>query len=109
MHLPRHSFIDQFSIPFMVHCISMWRRGSKQPPDHIPRCLYEWIKTTNGTVSVPLQEFRPIVEPVVADLHRKGKGDRPDAKELAGAVYDALSAAGVEVTIGEPRRPHGQR
>jgi hypothetical protein len=53
-------------------------------------------RITNGAVNVPLQEFRPIVKPVAAELHRKGKGGRPDAQELAGAVYDALSAAGVE-------------
>jgi len=41
-----------------------------------------------------LPAFRAIVEPQIAELHRKGKGARPDAYELTGALSDALKAAG---------------
>ena len=103
MQLTRDRFIGQFAIPFQVHCLRMWRRGIKEPPVHLPRCLYEWIEITNGTISIKLQDFHPIAEPIVRKLHRKDKGARPDAYELAGVLYDALSASGVELTIGPPK------
>jgi hypothetical protein len=107
MRLPRHSFIDQFWPAFQVHCLPLWRQGSKEPPDHLPRAVFEWIKTSNGQICVDLPEFRAIVWPIIVELHQKHKGARPDAQELAGAVYDALSAAAVEVTIGESKRQRG--
>ena len=66
----------------------------------LPQCLHEWIKTANGRMDVDLAAFRVIVWPVVEDLYRKGKGARPAPEEFTGALYDALSGAGVEVTIG---------
>jgi hypothetical protein len=37
---------------------------------------------------------------VVEDLHRStSKGERPESALVAGRLYDALDAAGVEVTI----------
>jgi hypothetical protein len=44
-----------------------------------------------------------IVWPFIEELHRQGKGARPEPGVLTGALYDALSAAGVEVTIGPVR------
>jgi hypothetical protein len=41
-----------------------------------------------------------IAEPVIEDLHRATpKGERPESELVAGRLYDALDAAGVEVTI----------
>lgn len=109
MRLRRDEFIGQFWPGFKVHSLKLWRRGSKEPPDHLPRSLYEQIETSNGTISIKLQDFRPIAMPVVVEFHRKGKGARPDAHELAGALYDALKAAGVEVTIGPPAQSSRSR
>jgi hypothetical protein len=79
----------------------------KVPPETLPGCLHEWIKTANGRVDLDLAAFRVIVWLVVEELHRKGKRSRPTLEELTGALYDALSVAGVEVTIGPTRRGHG--
>ena len=54
-----------------------------------------------------LAAFSVIVWPVVEELHRKGKGARPTPEELTGALYDALSVAGMEVTIGPTLDGHG--
>ena len=57
-------------------------------------------------MDVDLAGFRAIVWPVVDKLHRKGKGKRSTPEELTGALC-ALSAAGIEVTIGPTRHGHG--
>ena len=80
---------------------------AQEPPEALPRCLQEWIRTANGQMDIDLAAFRAIAWPVVEDLHRKSNGMRPTPDELTGALYDALSMAGVEVTIGPPRHRHG--
>jgi hypothetical protein len=107
MKLPRDSFISHFLPVFQVHCLKLWRLKSKEPPETLPRCLHEWIKTANGHMDVDLAAFRVIVWPVIQELHRKGNGARPTPEELTGALYDALCVAGVEVTTGLPRRGQG--
>lgn len=49
-------------------------------------CLYEWIRTTNGDVSVSLQEFRPSWSPWSRSLTGRAI---PTHQELAEAVYNA--------------------
>jgi hypothetical protein len=49
-------------------------------------------------MDIDLAAFRVIAWPVINELHRKGKGARPTPEELTGALYDALSVAGMEVT-----------
>ena len=45
-------------------------------------------------------EFTELVRPVIDELFRlTPKGQRPDANFLAAKVYDALDAAGADVTI----------
>ena len=52
--------------------------------------------------------FADIVDPVIVELHRlTPKGQKPDAADLTGRVYDALAAAGVEVKIKPPVHSHG--
>jgi hypothetical protein len=102
--LPRDSFISHFLPVFQVHCLKLWRLKSKEPPETLPRWLYEWIKTANGHMDLHLADFRVIVWPVIEELHRKGNGARPTPEELTGALYDVLSIVGVEVTIGPVRR-----
>ena len=55
-------------------------------------------------MEIDLAAFRVIVWPFIEELHRKGKGARPTPEALTGALYDALSGAGIEVTIGPTRR-----
>ena len=106
MNLPRDAFVSHFLPVFQVHCLKLWRQRSKEPPETLPRCLHEWIKTANGRMDLDLAAFRLVVWPVIEELHRKGKGARPTPEALTGALYDALSLAGREVTIGPPRRGH---
>jgi len=108
MKLPRDAFLNHFTPVFQVHCLKLWRRRSKEPPEVLPEALHEWIKTANGRMDLDRPAFGAIAAPVIAELHRKGKGERPSPEELTGALYDALSAAGVEVTIGPALRPHGR-
>jgi hypothetical protein len=93
MVLPRHCFIDQFAISFVVSCLKLWNERRKDPLEYIPRCFYEQIITTNGGISVTLQEFRPIAWPVVEEFWLKWNRKRPHHGEPLGA-YGALSAAG---------------
>jgi hypothetical protein len=58
-------------------------------------------------MDLDLAAFRVVVWPVIEELHRKGKGARPTPEELTGALYDALSVPGVDVTIGPRLRGHG--
>jgi hypothetical protein len=106
MNLPRDAFVSHFLPVFQVHCLKFWRKGTKVPPEVLPRALHEWIGTTNGRMGLGVADFRVIVEPVIAELHRKGNGSRPTAEELTGAVHYGLSRAGVEVAIGPPLRAH---
>jgi hypothetical protein len=106
LQLSREAFVSHFSPAFKVNCLKFWRKGAKVPPEVLPRALHEWIGTANGRMCLGVAEFRVIVEPVVAELHRKGNGSRPTAEELTRALYDALSQACVDVAIGPPRRAH---
>jgi hypothetical protein len=101
--LSRDAFVSHFGPVFQVHCLKFWRKGSKTTPETLPRALHEWILTANGQMDLDLPAFRAVVEPAIAELHLRTKGARPTAEELTGAVYDGLSRAGVEVTIGPPR------
>lgn len=102
MKLPRDTFINHFQSTLQVHCLKFWPMRSKAPPEILPGCLFEWIKTCNGRMDIDRFAFRRIVWPAIEELYRQGKGARPTPGELTGALYDALSAAGVEVTIGPP-------
>jgi hypothetical protein len=100
MKLTRTQFIDQFAISFHVHCLRLWKHDTKDPPFHVSTCMYEWIGTNGGRMRLKGHEFTALMRPVIEQLHHKTpKGQRPDAKELAGSVYTALDAAGVEVTL----------
>ncbi|WP_428671959.1 hypothetical protein [Reyranella sp.] len=107
MRLPRDAFIGHFQTVFQVHCLKLWRKRGKEPPEALPRCLHEWIGTANGIMDVDLQAFRAAVWPVVEELHRKGEGARPTPAELTGALFDVLSEAAIEVAIGPSRYGHG--
>jgi len=100
MKLRREEFIAQFAIPFHVHCLKLWSRRGYSPPYSVGRCCFEWIGVTNGSVTLKAHEFTELVRPVIDALFRlTPKGQRPDANFLAAKVYDALDAAGAEVTI----------
>jgi hypothetical protein len=72
----------------------------KSAPTHLATCFYEWIKTNGGQMSLSGTDFATIAEPVIEDLHRTTpKGERPESGLVAGRLYDALDAAGLEVTI----------
>lgn len=101
--LSRDYFLNHFQSVFQVHVLKLWRKGTKVPPETLPRALHEWIKTANGRMDLDLAAFRVLVWPVIEELHRKSKGARPEPSELAGAVCDASSRAGIEVTIGKAR------
>ena len=47
-------------------------------------------------------DFAVVARPVIDDLFRTTPNrQRPDANDLAAKLYDALAAAGAEVTIGK--------
>jgi hypothetical protein len=100
MELTRDRFIDQFAITFGVHCLRSWSTRFKSAPTHLTTCFYEWIRTNGGRMPLSGAAFATIVEPVIEGLHRTTpKGERPESALVAGGLYDALDAAGVEVTI----------
>lgn len=103
MKLSRETFVSHFTPVFQVHCLKHWRQGSKEPPETLSRALHEWIGTANGRMDLDLSAFRRIVEPFIAALHRRQKGVRPEPAAFTAALYDALRAAGVDVTLGPPR------
>jgi hypothetical protein len=106
MQLPRDEFISQFAIPFHLHCLKLWSRRAAAPHYSVARCCFEWIGSTNGTVSFRAHDFAVIARPVIDELYRiTPKGQRPDANDLAARLYDALDAAGAEVTIKPPLLP----
>ena len=105
----REGFVEHFSITIHVCCLSLWSRRQKQPPLHVSRAIFEAINMCNGEIAPDCSSvFAGIVHPVIVELHRiTPKGNKPDAADLTGRVYDALDAAGVEVTIGPPLEAHG--
>ena len=108
MKLRREEFIAQFAIPFHVHCLKLWSRRAAAPPYFVARCCHEWIGATNGNVNLKVYQFTALVRPVIDELYRTTrKGQRPDANDLAARIYDALAAAGAEVTIGQPKGGSG--
>lgn len=103
MQVSRDRFISQFAISIMVRALKTWPRSTKRFPEHMPTAIYETIKGTNGQVSITSREFGVIVDPVLREIHQLTPfRTRPDHNVLTGLVYDALDAAGVEVTIGPP-------
>jgi hypothetical protein len=105
--LSRDAFVSHFQPVFQVHCLRFWRQRSKEPPETLPTCLHEWIKTANGRMDLDIAAFRLVVWPTIEEVHRTGKGARPTPDALAAALYDGLSAAGVEVTLGPMLTGHG--
>ncbi len=106
MELARTRFIEQFALTYEVQCLRNWPRRSKQAPTFLTPCLYEWIRTAGGRMKLAGPAFGELARPIIEELHRiTPAGKRPDAKVLAGKVYDALDAAGIEVTILPPPGP----
>jgi|LNAP01.1.fsa_nt_gb hypothetical protein len=100
MELSRDRFVDQFAITFGVHCLRHWSTRHKAAPTYLAPCFYGWIKTNGGLIGLSPAEFAEVAEPVIEDVHRlTPKGQRPDARLVAGRLYDALDAANVEVTL----------
>lgn len=109
MRITRERFVDQFAISIGVHSMRLWHRRSKSPPQHVARSIHDVIVMAAGSIPITSAAFGEIVDPVIADLHRRTPAElRPDAKELTGLVYDALDKAGVEVTIRPPIEAHGR-
>lgn len=108
MRISRERFIDQFAISIMVEALRVWPRSTKQFPDHMSRAIYDTICVSNGEIPISLQQFRANVEPIIRELHRTTPfRQRLDHNDLTVRVYDALSAAGVEVVIAPPLKAHG--
>jgi hypothetical protein len=99
MELTRDRFVDQFSIPLYVACLRLWRKR-KTVPTFLTTTFYETMTTSGGRIAVSGAAFSDLVTPLIEELHRSlPYGERPEAKRLAGLLYDTLDAAGVEVTI----------
>ena len=107
----RDRFVDQFWPAFKVHCLGLWpAQRRKEPPHHLAGCFYRWIETASGTHELELEAFCAIVRPVIEELHRTTpRGERPDARLVAGMVYDALTQAGAGVAIRPPDSPGTNR
>ena len=101
MELNRDRFIEQFAITFGVHCLRSWSTRLKAAPTYLAPCFYGWIKTNGGGMALSPVAFAELAEPVIEDVHRNTPKSerRPDAKVVAGRLYDALDAAGVNVTL----------
>lgn len=100
MELSKDRFIEQFAITFGVHCLRHWSTRHKAAPTYLSPCFYGWIKTNGGLIGLSPAEFAEIAEPVIEDVHRlTPKAQRPDARLVAGRLYDALDAAKVEITL----------
>jgi hypothetical protein len=99
MELTRDRFIEQFAIPLHVACLRLWRKR-KTAPTFLTTTFYEAMKTSGGGIALSGAAFSDVVTPLIEELHRSlPYGERPEAKRLAGLLYDTLDAAGVEVTI----------
>jgi hypothetical protein len=101
MELTREGFIDQFAITFGVHCLRSWSTRLKTAPTYLAPCFYGWIKTNGGGMALSPVAFAELAEPVIDAVHANTLKSqrRPDAKMVAGWLYDALDAAGVDVTL----------
>jgi hypothetical protein len=100
MELTKDRFIEQFALTFGVHCLRHWSTRLKVAPTYLTTCFYGWIKTNGGQMTLSPVEFAELAEPVIEEVHRNTpKGQRPDAKLVAGRLYDALNAAKVEVAL----------
>ncbi|SEP41586.1 hypothetical protein SAMN02990966_05939 [Rhodospirillales bacterium URHD0017] len=100
MTLSRQGFIDQFAISFGVHCLRRWPKQRTAAPTHLTTCLHEWIGANGGSMAIAAADFARIAAPVIEAMHRTtAKGERPGWEALAGALYDALDQAGVDITL----------
>lgn len=109
MQISREHFIGQFWPPVQVHSLKLWRLRAKEPPDHLPRALYDALELCGGIIPIDVLQFRAILQPVIAELHRTiPKGQRPEVRHLLGRVYDALDQAGVDIGIRPPLQPRGR-
>ena len=106
MQLSRARFVHHFHITFQVQCLRRWpRRGP--PPEHIAGCFVDWILAASGSLSRDKEACTAILHGVAEDLVLvTTSGARPDAEIATGLIYDALAAAGVEVTIRPPAGLH---
>lgn len=104
----RERFVGHFKITLQVRCLSSWSRRQKDAPTFISQSIFDSINMCNGEIAIAsARAFADIVDPVIVELHRlTPKGQKPDAVDLTGRVYDALDAAGVEVKIKPPFEPH---
>lgn len=112
MLTPRDTFLDQFTSTILVRGIQTWSLRLIRPPEHLPGCLYDAMIVCNGRFSVTRDQFHAVIWPLVVEVHetgRKAKGRRPDASAFADRLYDVLSQAGIEITIGPPVEAHGHR
>ena len=101
MELNRDHFIEQFAITFGVHCLRGWSMRLEVAPTYLTPCFYGWIKTNGGEMTLSPVAFAELAEPVIEEVHRNTPKSqrRPDAMMVAGRLYDALDAAGVNVTL----------
>jgi hypothetical protein len=100
MELTRDRFIDQFAIPLHVTCLRLWRRRARTVPVFLGRSFYETMTTSGGHIALSQAAYCDLVLPLIVELHRSTPRDeRPEGGRIAGLLYDALNAAGVEVTI----------
>src|SRR5690242_21882084 len=103
MGITRDVFSEHFYPAVLVNGIQRWQLRLIAPPEWLPRALYDAISGSNGLLSVPRDRFRAAVWELIVETHerdRKAKLRRPDAHEFTNKLYDALSPAGSEVSIG---------
>jgi hypothetical protein len=70
--------------------------------------LFDAIEVCAGVIPIGAAVFGAILEPVIRDVHRTTpKGQKPEANDLLGLVYDALDRAGIDIGIRPPTNSHG--
>lgn len=115
MELAREHFVEHFHIALRVHCLKFWpgKRGNKRElamgaPTYLASGVVKWLGVTNGRFDGPAEAFIAPVESVIERLFAElPKGTAPEENVFAGAIYDALVAAGLSLRIGPPLKSHG--
>jgi len=110
MELTREAFVEHFQLTLRVQCLKSWpgkRRSKRQlalgAPTELAPGVVQWLRIANGRFDGPAVAFVAPVEGAIERLYGELQaGTAPDAHAFAGAIYDALVAAGLSLEIGPP-------
>ena len=106
--ITRDAFVAKFYISVQVRNLRSWSKRQKEPPYFLSTTIYETMCICGAEFPIDARAFGRLVHPVIDDLfHVTPRGRIPEAPDTVGRIYDALDAAGVEVTFRPPLEAHG--